>query len=108
MLLLLDSLLQENVSMSASMTSRALLTARNFTKVPNRGKALAGWTRPSIEELGVPTEAWSKVNSANQTKFLTQLGIGLTVFGATCYQLKQIVFVREQCNSTPYHLMKNE
>ena len=49
-----------------------------------------------------------QVNSANQTKFLTQLGIGLTVFGATCYQLKQIVFVREQCNSTPYHLMKNE
>ena len=98
--------------MSASITSRALLTARNFTKVnfrslriissnvkhtntslyafvslivnwckvlgflvlmeqmlnpwlqvPNRGKALAGWTRPSIDELGVPTEAWSKVKT---------------------------------------------
>ena len=49
-----------------------------------------------------------QVNSANQTKFLTQLGIGLAVFGVTAFQLKQIVFTRDQCNSTPYHLMKNE
>ena len=49
-----------------------------------------------------------QVNSANNTKFMTQLAIGLTVFGATAYQLKEIVFVRDQCNSTPYHLMKNE
>ena len=49
-----------------------------------------------------------QVNSANQTKFLTQLAIGVATFGATAYQLKQIVFVRDQCNSTPYHLMKNE
>ena len=34
-----------------------------WLQVPNRGKALAGWTRPSIDELGVPTEAWSKVKS---------------------------------------------
>ena len=49
-----------------------------------------------------------QVNSANNTKFLTQLAIGITVFGATAYQLKEIVFVRDQCNSTPHHLMKNE
>ena len=49
-----------------------------------------------------------QVNSANNTKFMTQLAIGLTVFGATAYQLKETVFVRDQCNSTPYHLMKNE
>ena len=92
--------------MSASMTTRALLSARNITKVPsppvwgsltfwklaseedvffwnicstcefvkiklihlnfpqvpNRGKALEGWTRPSIDEMGVPTESWAKVN----------------------------------------------
>ena len=48
------------------------------------------------------------MNSANNTKFMTQLAIGLTVFGATAYQLKETVFVRDQCNSTPYHLMKNE
>ena len=34
-----------------------------WLQVPNRGKALAGWTRPSIDELGVPTEAWSKVKT---------------------------------------------
>jgi len=90
------------------MTTRALLSARNITKVPTRGKALEGWSRPSIDEMGVPTESWAKVNSANNTKFLTQLAIGITVFGATAYQLKEIVFVRDQCNSTPHHLMKNE
>ena len=50
----------------------------------------------------------SQVNSANNTKFMTQLAIGLAIFGGTAYQLKQTVFVRDQCNSTPYHLMKNE
>ena len=30
--------------------------------MPNRGKALEGWTRPSIDEMGVPTESWAKVN----------------------------------------------
>ena len=37
-------------------------------QVPTRGKALEGWSRPSIDELGVPTEAWSKV----QKSFLPQ------------------------------------
>ena len=50
----------------------------------------------------------SQVNSANNTKFMTQLAIGLAIFGGTAYQLKQTVFVRDQCNSTPHHLMKNE
>ena len=31
-------------------------------QVPTRGKALQGWTRPSIDELGVPTESWAKVH----------------------------------------------
>ena len=54
------------------------------------------------------TYTHSQVNSANNTKFMTQLAIGLTIFGGTAYQLKQTVFVRDQCNSTPHHLMKNE
>ena len=33
-------------------------------QVPTRGKALEGWSRPSIDELGVPTEAWSKVHNS--------------------------------------------
>ena len=41
--------------------SRVMLAARSVMRVPSRGKALANWVRPSIDELGVPTESWAKV-----------------------------------------------
>ncbi len=30
---------------------------------PRRGKAIANWKRPSMEEYGVPTEPWSQVRN---------------------------------------------
>lgn len=41
--------------------NRGFLAARSLLKVPQRGKALANWARPSIDELGVPTESWKQV-----------------------------------------------
>ena len=60
------------------------------------------------DHFSMLTNIHSQVNSANNTKFMTQLAIGLAIFGGTAYQLKQTVFVRDRCNSTPHHLMKNE
>ena len=114
--------------MSAARATKALLTARTFTKVPSRGKALEGWVRPSINEMTVPTESWAKVrpatyrreanpsahlplpqvNSAKQTKFLLQLGLGLAVMGGTAFKLYTDVFsATKTCNKTPHHLMQN-
>ena len=44
---------------------RAYLAARSLLKVPSRGKALENWARPSIDEIGVPTESWQQVNSSS-------------------------------------------
>ena len=41
--------------------TRALLSTSRLMVVPRRGKALANWARPSIDEMGVPTESWKQV-----------------------------------------------
>ena len=43
--------------------TRAFLASSRLMVVPRRGKALANWARPSIDELGVPTEPWKQVTS---------------------------------------------
>ena len=45
-----------------------LLTAVQVLRNQTRGKALANWKRPSIDELGVPTEPWSHVNNQVQKR----------------------------------------
>ena len=47
------------LTMSAT---RAFLSTSRLVKVPTRGKALENWARPSIDEMGVPTEAWGPVS----------------------------------------------
>ena len=44
------------------MASRSFLAATRLIKNQTRGKALANWARPSIDEMGVPTESWKQVN----------------------------------------------
>ena len=34
-----------------------------------RQKAVKNWTRPSIDELGIPKEPWKQVYSKNQKKY---------------------------------------
>ena len=41
------------------------LAARSVLRMPVRGKALANWARPSIDELGVPTASWKQVKAAH-------------------------------------------
>ena len=49
--------------------TRALLSTSRLMVVPRRGKALANWARPSIDEMGVPTESWKQVYSYKVTIF---------------------------------------
>ena len=56
------------------MLSRAFLSARQVTRVSTRGKALQGWVRPSIDEMGVPTEPWKRVHEKNNRKYNLQVG----------------------------------
>jgi len=85
------------------LASRAFLATRRLVRVPARGKALANWTRPSIDEMGVPTEPWKQVYDKNQSKFLLQLGLGLVSISAAVFAFKQAVFM----NGHPEHLLKN-
>ena len=51
----------EIISDSSMSASRALLSSSRLMVVPRRGKALVNWARPSIDEMGVPTEPWKQV-----------------------------------------------
>ena len=55
------------------------------------------WKRPSLEELTVPREAWSKVHSRNQRKFNLQLAVGVIFAGYTAFTLYHNVIF----NGTP-------
>jgi len=58
--------------------------------------------RPSIGELGVPTESWQRVYDKNQKKFSLQLAAGVVLFSSTVLAAYNIV----ETNSTPHHLLK--
>merc|ERR1712179_94949 len=82
-------------------TTRAFLSTRNLLKVPNRGKALENWARPSIDELGVPSASHAEVHAANQQKFLLHLLGGLTFFGVTMWKVKYDERERQQHTASP-------
>ena len=67
-----------------------------------RRLALRDWKRPSVEELTVPREAWSKVDRRNQRKFNLQLAIGVIFGGYTAFTLFHNVLF----NGTPSPLDK--
>ena len=67
-----------------------------------RRLALRDWKRPSVEELTVPRESWSKVHRRNQRKFNLQLAVGVILGGYTAYSLfHNVIF-----NGTPSPLAK--
>jgi len=83
---------------------RGLLAARSVLRTQVRGKALENYARPSIDEIGVPTESWKQVHDKNQSKFNIQLLMGIVSSAAMItWFVSEIEF-----NSTPYHLMKND
>lgn len=83
--------------------TRAFLSTSRLVKVPSRGKALENWARPSIDEMGVPTEAWGPVNAKNNQKGLIQLIVGAGVFSGAIFAFSQTVML----NGTPTHLLKD-
>merc|ERR1712029_318546 len=88
---------------SSMSASRALLSSSRLMVVPRRGKALVNWARPSIDEMGVPTEPWKQVHDKNQSKFTIQLLAGVGLMGASLFAFSQSVFM----NPPPTHLLKN-
>lgn len=48
-----------------------------------RGKAVQNWKRPSLDEMGVPTESWTMVNATRQVRYNAQLASGVAFFGFT-------------------------
>ena len=101
--------------------ARSFLAASRLMKNQTRGKALANWARPSIDEMGVPTESWKQVSSEwrqlsglvkissfqvhdkNQAKYLIHLGAGVIAVGVSIVAFGQQVFM----NPAPKHLLKN-
>jgi len=81
---------------------RLALAGRKSTLSQVRGKALQNWKRPSIDEMTVPSEPWSRVHDKKQKKFNMQLLAGATLFAVTAMAAINTVAV----NSTPYHLLK--
>merc|ERR1712240_179375 len=85
------------------MIRRALLSAPSVAKMSVRGKALQNWARPSIDELGVPTESWLRVYENNQKKYSVQLLVGLSIVSITAL----VAYNSVETNSKPDHLLKN-
>eukprot|EP00092_Neocalanus_flemingeri_P010892 GFUD01011731.1.p1 GENE.GFUD01011731.1~~GFUD01011731.1.p1 ORF type:complete len:270 (+),score=90.62 GFUD01011731.1:63-812(+) len=77
--------------------SRRLLSSTSV-----RRKAIENWKRPSIGEIGVPTEVWQAVHSKNQKRFNIQLVAGVGLFGVTILTAYKTIFT----NSTPEFLHK--
>ena len=69
------------------------LSKRNFSGSGIRLKALKNWSRPSISELGIPTQSWSVVYARNQKRYNLQLlgeiiSINSTLKQPVLYQLE--------------------
>lgn len=92
----------QRLDMLSSMSGRLVLAGRKATLSQVRGKALQNWKRPSIDELGVPSEPWSRVHDRNQKKFSVQLLTGVSLFAVTAMAAINTVAT----NSTPYNLLK--
>merc|ERR1711935_1285033 len=68
-------------------------TLKNSCK---KEKALEDWKRPSIDELGTPSESWKKVFDKNQKRYNTHLLVGTGFLGATILVLSNAVFMNPE------------
>jgi len=73
------------------------MSRKPFSSTSVRRKALENWKRPSIEELGVPSQAWETVNATSQKRFNTQLLAGVGFFGFTVL----VAYNTVESNGTP-------
>ena len=86
------------------MNSRVLLRATSALRTQVRGKAVQNYKRPSMDEYGVPTEAWATVNARTQKKYNMVLAGGVVIAsftGAYCWNSDKTVF-----HTVPRHLIE--
>ena len=76
--------------------------ARNFHTSHANFKALQNWKRPSIDEIIIPKEPWSRVHTKNQKKYNAQLLAGVALFGGTVLVAANTI----KTNSTPEYTYK--
>merc|ERR1712123_365762 len=69
---------------------------RTFKNSCKKEKALENWKRPSIDELGTPSESWKKVFDKNQKRYNTYLLAGTGFLGATVLVLSNTVFMNPE------------
>ena len=60
-----------------------LLAQRCVQQESRRGKAIAGWKRPHMDELLVPTENWAQANAKIQSRNTKVLVAGILMFVST-------------------------
>jgi hypothetical protein len=84
------------------MSGRKFLSSVSVLQRQVRGKALQNWTRPSIDELGVPTKSWARVHERMQRRFNMQLFAGVAFFAVTVTTVANTI----NLNPEPKHLMK--
>jgi len=84
------------VAYSVSSTVR-MKTRRYLSSSVVRRKALEGWKRPSIDEIGVPRDSWQGVYTKNQQKYNIHLLAGVSLLGVTVFTAYNNIFT----NGTP-------
>jgi len=85
-----------SVALSVSATAR-IKTRRYLSSSVVRRKALEGWKRPSIDEIGIPRESWQGVYAKNQQKYNIHLLAGVGLLGVTVFTAYNNIFT----NNTP-------
>lgn len=85
-------------AVSGLVRSTVYCQARRFLcSSPVKRKALEGWKRPNIDEIGVPKENWQGVFNKNQQKYNLHLLTGVGLLGVTMYVAYDNIFT----NPTP-------
>ena len=70
-----------NTKMNSARLLRVGSTLRGH--IQSRGKAVQGYKRPSMDDLGVPTESWAVVNARTQKKYNAVLAVGIGAISVT-------------------------
>ena len=85
-------------AVSGLVRSSVCSQARRFLSSSSvKRKALEGWKRPNIDEIGVPKENWQGVFNKNQQKYNLHLLTGVGLLGVTMYVAYDNIFT----NPTP-------
>merc|ERR1719244_911108 len=103
----LTSDLPDNQDQSCQpLVVRQLLRARQACRVavPQRGKAITNWKRPTMAEYLPPTEAYGPANAKRQSSYNMFMVGGFLAFGASL--MGGTILDVWEFNPYPHHLIK--